>query len=162
MSLMNVVLGVVALGAALLLAGCAGLLTGSAPPDLGLHSGLLKAPSQTRNSVTSQADRFPEAKHRDYASIAPLAFSGEPDAAMARLAAVVQGMADAVLVTRQPNYLYATFTTRWLRFVDDVEFALDAPTGVIHVRSASRLGAEDFGTNRRRIEAVRSAFEAAR
>ena len=56
----------------------------------------------------------------------------------------------------------ATFTTRWLRFVDDVEFALDAPAGVIDVRSASRLGAEDFGTNRRRIEAIRSAFDAGR
>ena len=162
MPLTNVLIGGVALGAALFLAGCAGLLAGSAPADLGVHKGLLKAPSKTRNSVTSQADRFPEAKYRDYARIAPLAFSGEPAAAMARLASVVEGMDGAVLVTRQPDYLYATFTTRWLRFVDDVEFALDAPAGVIDVRSASRLGAEDFGTNRRRIEAIRSAFDAGR
>ena len=56
---MNVVLGVVALGAALLLAGCAGLLTGSAPPDLGLHSGLLKAPSKyaPTNNLQRARDR---------------------------------------------------------------------------------------------------------
>ena len=29
--------------------------------------------------------------------------------------------------------------------------------GVIHLRSASRLGREDLGTNRRRIEAIRAA-----
>lgn len=162
MTLMNIVLGAVALGAALLLAGRAGLLTGSAPGDLGLHQGVLKAPSKTRNSVTSQADSFPDAKYRDYARIAPLAFTGDAAAAMARLATVISGMPGAVLITRDPAYLYATFTTSWLRFVDDVEFALDAPAGVIHVRSASRLGAEDFGTNRRRVEAIRSAFNAAR
>lgn len=160
MTLMNLLLGAVALVAALLLAGRVGLLSGSAPSDLGLHEGLLKAPSSTRNSVSSQADRHPEAPQRDYARIAPLRVAGDPATALARLAEVVSAMPGAVLVTRDTGYLYATFTTAWLRFVDDVEFALDAPAGVIHVRSASRLGQEDFGTNRRRVEAIRSAFDA--
>jgi len=32
---------------------------------------------------------------------------------------------------------------------------------VIEVRSASRLGREDFGTNRQRIERIRSAYNTA-
>ena len=46
------------------------------------------------------------------------------------------------------------------RFTDDVEFSLDEAAGVIHVRSASRIGHGDRGVNRARVEAIRSAFMA--
>jgi uncharacterized protein (DUF1499 family) len=45
--------------------------------------------------------------------------------------------------------------------VDDLEFWLNPAQGVIEVRSASRLGREDFGTNRQRIERIRSAYNTA-
>jgi uncharacterized protein (DUF1499 family) len=45
--------------------------------------------------------------------------------------------------------------------VDDLEFWLNPTLGVIEVRSASRLGREDFGTNRQRIERIRSAYNTA-
>ena len=57
-----------------------------------------------------------------------------------------------------PDYLYVQFTTRWLRFVDDVEFYAPADANLIHVRSASRVGRKDFGVNRARIEAIRTAL----
>jgi len=47
------------------------------------------------------------------------------------------------------------YETRFMKFVDDVEFWFDAGSGVIQVRSASRLGRNDFGVNRRRIEDLR-------
>jgi len=43
-----------------------------------------------------------------------------------------------------------------MRFVDDTEFWFDPAAGVIHVRSASRVGSKDFGVNRARIEAIRA------
>jgi uncharacterized protein (DUF1499 family) len=43
-------------------------------------------------------------------------------------------------------------------YIDDVEFALDTNASVIHVRSASRLGESDLGLNRKRVEAIRTAF----
>ena len=46
-----------------------------------------------------------------------------------------------------------------LRFRDDLELQLDATAGVIHLRSCSRVGRSDLGTNRRRVEAIRGAFE---
>ena len=52
--------------------------------------------------------------------------------------------------------LYAEFTSQWMGFVDDVEFYLPDSPGVIHVRSASRLGESDLGVNRQRIEAIRN------
>jgi uncharacterized protein (DUF1499 family) len=44
-------------------------------------------------------------------------------------------------------------------FVDDVEFTYDEKAGLLHVRSASRLGRRDYGVNRARVEALRSRIE---
>jgi len=60
----------------------------------------------------------------------------------------------------QPDYLYVEYQTATLKFIDDVEFALDAAKSEIHVRSASRLGRSDFGVNRNRVEKIRAAFDA--
>ena len=43
------------------------------------------------------------------------------------------------------------------RFIDDVEFYL-TEQGVIHFRSASRIGHSDLGVNRRRVEMIRITF----
>jgi len=146
---------------ALLTAGQLGLLSGRMPTDLGVRDGRLKPPSPTRNSVSSQADRWRDAPQRRYAQIAPLRYDGDDAQAMPRLLAVLAQMPGASVIEARPDYVYAQFTTRWLRFVDDVEFLLAPGEGVIHVRSASRLGLEDLGTNRRRVEAIRAAFDEA-
>lgn len=65
------------------------------------------------------------------------------------------------LVADGENYLYAEFTSMVMDFVDEVEFLLDEKAGVIHVRSASRLGTSDFGVNRDRIETIRRRIAAA-
>ena len=71
---------------------------------------------------------------------------------------VVAAMPGATIVAQRDDYLYATFETPVMGFVDDVEFALLPGQAAIGVRSASRLGYSDLGTNRKRIEAVRAAF----
>ena len=141
--------------------GQAGLLQGQAPADLGVRQGKLKGPSATDNSVSSQAGFYPDHPQRQYASIAPLVVRGDGPATMARLRAIVQGMDGAKLVTTAPDYLYAQYTTRLMKYVDDVEFWFDPDNNVIQVRSASRLGQSDLGANRQRIEAVRAALVAA-
>jgi uncharacterized protein (DUF1499 family) len=45
-----------------------------------------------------------------------------------------------------------------MRYVDDVELYYDEPAGLVHVRSASRLGRRDFGVNRKRVEELRAAL----
>ncbi len=56
------------------------------------------------------------------------------------------------------GYLWATFASRLFRFVDDVEFRMVSIDGIIHVRSASRVGYSDLGVNRRRVERLRTLF----
>lgn len=145
----------------LVVAGRLGHFAGRMPADLGVRDGRLKAPSATRNSVSSQADYWRDAPQRRHAKINPLRHDGDPVAAMPRLVAVLQKFDGARIVEARADYVYAQFTTRWLRFVDDVEFLLAPGEGVIHVRAAARSMREDFGRNRRRIEAVRAEFNEA-
>ena len=63
------------------------------------------------------------------------------------------------VVSQNSSYIHAEFRTRLLRFVDDVEFRLESETNEIAVRSASRVGYSDLGTNRRRLERLRGELE---
>ncbi len=140
----------------LLAAGQLGLLSGKRPTDLGLHGGMLKPPIVTSsNVVSSYAGSQP---HTDYHVITPITYTGDGKTAFRRLADIIGKMDGATVVTSEPDYLYAQFQTRLLKFVDDVEFVLDEPAGVIQMRSASRLGIKDLGANRQRLEAIRTRF----
>ena len=141
--------------------GQLGLLQGTAPNDLGLRNGLLKAPSTTSNSVSSQAALHPDHPMREQAMIAPLPLRGDGPATLARIQAIVATLPGAKVVTSQPDYLCAQFETRWMKFVDDTEFWFDAKANVVQVRSASRVGRKDFDVNRRRVEAIRARLASA-
>jgi uncharacterized protein (DUF1499 family) len=153
-----ILLLVLALAAALILAGQIGWLTGQAPADLGVHQGRLKPPSVTPNSVSSQADLYPDNPQQAYARIAPLTFAGDGATAMLRLREIVKGTDRCILITQQSDYLYAQCSTALLHFTDDVEFWLDSSASAIQLRSASRLGQGDLGANRARMERIRAQF----
>ncbi len=157
---MTVVVWILVAVAAVLVAARLDAFSGRQPDNLGLREGKLKPPSKTPNSVSSQAALWPDHPMAQAAGIAPLALDGDGPATIARIAAVVEGMDGAHVVSRQPDYLYVQFTTRLMRFVDDTEFWLDPAAGVVQVRSASRVGRGDHGVNRARIEAIRAALAA--
>lgn len=154
-----IVIVVLVVGA--VVAGQAGLLSGRPPADLGVRDGRLKAPSATENSVSSQAALHPDAPQRVYAQIDPLPLRGDPAATMARLEAIVKATPGATIVKVEPGYLYAQYTTRLMKYVDDLELWFDPAAQVVQVRSASRLGQRDLGANRARVEELRAALAAA-
>lgn len=146
-------IAVIAIALGVVAAGQMGKLRGQRPADLGVRDGMLKRPEPgALNSVSSQSQD-------NATSIAPIIFTGEPAAAFTRLQMVISGMPRATIVASQPGYLHVEFQTPLLKFVDDAEFLLDARTSRIEMRSASRLGQRDFGTNRARLERIRDAFE---
>ena len=124
------------------------------PGNLGVTQGRLAPPKRTPNCVSSQADPA-DAGHY----IAPIPFKGGAVEAMAAARRAVESMQEATVIRHEGNYLYAEFRTKFMRFVDDVEFIFDEKAGLIHVRSAARLGRRDFGVNRARVEAIRSRIE---
>ena len=149
----------IALPVVLVLAGQLGLLSGQAPDDLGVQAERLKAPSLTRNSVSSQAALHPDHPQFSYAQIAPLPLLGTPQDSMALLQRALATEPGVRIVTSNESYVRATATTQWMGFVDDLEFWLNPTQAVIEVRSASRLGREDFGANRARLERIRLAYQ---
>ncbi len=132
-----------------------GLFAGTRPDGLGFTSGQFKAPSWKPNTVSSTVAKD------DSHYIAPIAFAGDAATAWKKLINRIERNKRAQVVTNNPSYLYVEFKSAGMGFVDDVEFALDANANVIHVRSGSRLGVRDFDVNRKRIEAIRSAFSKA-
>ena len=125
------------------------------PTDLGLKDGgKLPRCKRTPNCVSSQADPS-DAEHH----IAPIAFKGSALEAMAAARKAIEGMERAIVIQHEGNYLYAEFRSKLMRFVDDLELTYDAGAGVLHVRSASRVGRRDFGVNRARVEALRGRIE---
>jgi uncharacterized protein (DUF1499 family) len=154
-----IVSALLALAVAAVLAGQLGWLSGRMPEDLGVKDGRLKPPSVTPNSVSSQAALHPDHPMRAYAEIAPLPLNGDGPATMARLRQLLQAMPGVKIVRGNGDgYLYAQCTTRWMKFVDDLELWVDPVNNVVQVRSASRVGRKDFGVNRERVETLRSGL----
>lgn len=127
------------------------------PEGLGANAGRLSQCPGSPNCVSSQAD---PADSEHYTP--PLKFDGDALAAFERAKAAVLSLPGATLFEARDDYASFEITTRVMRFVDDLELVLDAPASTIHVRSASRLGHSDLGVNRKRVEALRAAFEARR
>ena len=94
----------------------------------------------------------------------PFGTSASREQAMAELVAAVEGCdADRFkprIVERKDDYLYAEFESRWIGYVDDVEFWFpDDRANTVEYRSSSRVGANDGKVNRKRIKAIRVALQ---
>jgi uncharacterized protein (DUF1499 family) len=122
---------------------------GPASP-LGLKDGHFAPCSNRQNCVNSQSE------DPDHA-IDPITFATDPKSAQAVLKKVVLLMRGTKLVEESGNYLRFQVTSSFFRFVDDLEFVIEA--NVIQVRSASRIGYSDLGVNRKRVEQIRAGFQ---
>lgn len=134
---------------AILLALSAGALPAQEPA----HMMQLKPCPSTPNCVSTQASDA--SKRMD-----PISFSGPPAAAQATLLAILQAPRVEVTESRE-GYIHAVFTTRLMKYRDDVEFLIDPDAQLIHFRSASRVGTSDLGTNRRRMKGLIRDFKSA-
>lgn len=151
--LLTALLVICLLALAAVVAGQVGMLRGQRPGDIGLRNGMLKQPKAgALNAVSSQSTD-------PGTYIPPIVIQDAPEAAFARLQAVISRMPGNSIVVSHDRYLHVEAQTRLLRFVDDMEFVLDPEQRLIHVRSASRLGRRDFGVNRARLERIRHEFE---
>ena len=122
------------------------------PNNLGLKNQLLSPCPRTPNCVSSQG------KNRQN-SIQPITYKDSFEQANEGIFRVINSMRGTRIITKELFYLHAEFTSKLLRFTDDVEFYFDESQSLIHVRSASRRGFWDLGVNRKRVESIRSKFE---
>jgi uncharacterized protein (DUF1499 family) len=119
--------------------------------ETGMANGLLKPCPDTPNCVCSEYQESP--RH-----IEPISFAGDSQSAFKRIKTAVLGI-NGKIEDEHNGYLHAVFTTPVFRFKDDLEIRIDGKNQLVHFRSASRVGHSDLGTNRKRVESLRSAFE---
>ncbi|MBT9312684.1 DUF1499 domain-containing protein [Leptothoe kymatousa] len=127
--------------------------SGTRPNNLGVTDGQLLACPGTPNCVSTQADSGDKEHY-----IAPLTTDKSPADAIAHLKTIIEGMERSTIIESTDTYLYAEFSSKLMGFVDDIEFY--ATAGTVQMRAAARLGKSDLGVNRKRMEAIRTQFQA--
>jgi uncharacterized protein (DUF1499 family) len=135
----------------ILFTGCTGAI-----PKLGIENGQLTQCPTTPNCVNSQAE---DKKHY----IEPILTTGTPLEVKNTILKILNELKRSKIIVAEDNYIRAEFTSKVIRFVDDVEFYFSDTKSkemIINVRSASRVGHSDLGVNRKRIEQIRNKFKA--
>eukprot|EP00899_Mesostigma_viride_P002217 jgi/Mesvir1/11997/Mv00303-RA.1 len=115
--------------------------------------GKLAPPPSSPNCVSSQASPSDSQHYMD-----PLTYSGSVDEARKTLEMVINGLPRTQIVVSEGNYLHAVFTTRLMRYKDDVEFIF-GPNGRLDFSSRSRVGYGDMGANRSRMNEIKSKWQ---
>ena len=111
----------------------------------------LKQCPNSPNCVSSQSDS-------EAHQISPLSYQSSVEEAMQQIKKTILAFPRTTLIEEKDQYLHVEFKTLIFRFIDDVEIMVDDSKKVIHLRSASRVGYSDLGTNRRRIEEIKNNF----
>ncbi len=105
-----------------------------------------------------------EQQNRAYPDIQPLVLGARPDAAFNRALSVARAMGwDIVVSDPKQGRIEATATTFWFGFKDDVvaKITPEKEGSRIDIRSASRVGLSDVGTNAKRIRAFLAKMKSA-
>ena len=135
----------------------------SLPPIHDISTDLEKPPQFTaivprRGDAPNSLDRGPELprlQREGYPGIEPVTLPQPPSDAFPRVLAAAQDSGwEIVSADQSSGTIEATDTTRWFGFKDDVVVRL-TPWGTgtrVDIRSVSRVGRSDVGTNARRIE----------
>ncbi len=110
--------------------------------------------AESPNGIAYGGPEVAAAQRKAYPDIGPLTLSVPPSDAWTRALEVVrQAGWEVVAADAATGRIEATDTTRWFGFKDDVVIRVSAAPGGsrIDIRSVSRVGRSDVGTNAKRI-----------
>ena len=131
------------LAAMLLLAGC------TSSPDKPQTRQVLPECGWLPNCINSQSGRGAQASE-------PIAANAEQ---WQQLKAWITRQEDWEISVDDGNFLQAIAKTPLMKFRDDVQLLFLPDEQLIQVRSSSRLGLSDMGTNARRVETLREQLK---
>ena len=69
---------------------------------------------------------------------------------------IIENTPRSVIVELDGDYLHAEVTSKWMKYVDDLEVSYDLETDKLTLRSESRVGESDLGVNQKRVDLVKS------
>jgi len=118
----------------------------------GIINGKFKLCPKTPNCVSTMAPK--EDKHY----ISPISYYSSQEEAVEKIIQIINSFKRSTIIVKEIDYIHAIFSTKLLKFKDDVEFYFDDQNKIIHFKSASRIGSSDLGTNRKRMEKIRKLY----
>ena len=124
----------------------------------------LRERAHAPNSATYGGDSVAAKQRAAYPDIRPLHLAVPPAGAYERAMVAARGMGwDIVAADSAAGRIEATATTRWFGFKDDVVVRVRPESGGsrVDVRSESRVGGSDVGTNAARVRAYLARLAAA-
>ena len=71
---------------------------------------------------------------------------------------LIENSPRSVIVALEGDYLHAEVTSKWMKFVDDLEVSFVPESEKLIVRSESRVGENDLGVNQKRVDILRSSL----
>ena len=69
---------------------------------------------------------------------------------------IIENSPRSVIVDIDRYYLHAEVTSKWMKYVDDLEVSFVPESNKLQVRSESRVGESDLGVNQKRIDLLKS------
>ena len=60
------------------------------------------------------------------------------------------------IVEIDDDYLHAEATSKWMKYVDDLEVSFLPESNMLSIRSESRVGESDLGVNQKRVDLLKS------
>lgn len=122
------------------------------PNTVGIENNKFKPLKNSPNGVSSQAS---DGNQR----VSPLEMPASLSEAKKKIKDLILSYENTQLIKATDNYLHFVFTTKFFHFKDDVEFYFDSESNIIEVKSQSRIGYSDMGTNRERYEMIKQDFK---
>ena len=69
---------------------------------------------------------------------------------------IIENTPRSVIVELDGDYLHAEVTSKWMKYVDDLEVSFFPESRKLLVRSESRVGESDLGVNQKRVDLLKS------
>ena len=69
---------------------------------------------------------------------------------------IIENSPRSVIVELDEDYLHAEVTTKWMKYVDDLEVSFVPESNILLIRSESRVGESDLGVNQKRVDLLKS------
>ena len=135
----NITIKTILVATILFFSGC------SKPPMVPENSRSLSPCGNLPNCVNSESGRGLQ-------SSKPVKANAEQ---WAMLKAWIRQQKDWQIIVEDESFIQAVVSTPVLKFKDDIQLLYLAESNLIHLRSSSRLGLSDLGTNANRVEKLR-------
>ena len=69
---------------------------------------------------------------------------------------IIENTPRTEIVEIDGDYLHAEATSKWMKYVDDLEVSFLPDSNILLIRSESRVGESDLGVNQKRIDSLKS------